>query len=244
MTTTSVTTPAPATTRDLSLPTALLAVGSLGYIAAGALTEGGPGRAGYLHPLNAPACTLAAVGATILALVLAAWRPSGLPRWATQLAAAGMVFTAAAAWVSGTVMVGLADTMPDDASFLACAASAWGMAFFAPKGVSSWRSPSSRPPDGVPARCPARRASPWSSPGCCRCGRRSHRPARSPRSPSTWCHGGRCPPDRGSAVPVSGRGGGSGCRAKVPPEVRHGERDTAALAGVDQPLLQQRVPRR
>lgn len=73
MTTTSVTTPAPATTRDLSLPTALgsalLAVGSLGYIA------------------------------------------------------------------SGTVMVGLADTMPDDASFLAGAASAWGMAFFAPKGV-------------------------------------------------------------------------------------------------------------
>jgi hypothetical protein len=139
MTTTSVTTPAPATTRDLSLPTALgsalLAVGSLGYIAAGALTEGGPGRAGYLHPLNAPACTLAAVGATILALVLAAWRPSGLPRWATQLAAAGMVFTAAAAWVSGTVMVGLAGTMPDDASFLAGAASAWGMAFFAPKAV-------------------------------------------------------------------------------------------------------------
>src|SRR5690606_19477479 len=112
MPTTSLTTPAPATTRDLSLPTALgsalLAVGSLGYIAAGALTEGGPGRAGYLHPLNAPACTPAAVGATILALVLAAWRPSGLPRWATQLAAAGMVFTAAAAWVSGTVMVGLA----------------------------------------------------------------------------------------------------------------------------------------
>ena len=137
--TTTVTTAAPSATRGLSAATALgsvlLAVGSLGYIAAGALSGDGPGRAGYLHPLNAPACLLAAVGATVLALVLAAWRPSGLPTWATQLAAVGMVFTAASAWVSGTLLVGLAETMPDDESFLASSASGWGMAFFLPKAV-------------------------------------------------------------------------------------------------------------
>jgi hypothetical protein len=142
MTTTTPTTPTTASspaTGDVSAATAigcvLLALGSLGYLTAGILTGAEPGREGFLHPINAPASALAALGATILALTLAAWRPDGLPRWATQVAAAGMVFVAAGAWLSATVLVSLAQTSPDDETFLAAGASAWALAFFAPKAI-------------------------------------------------------------------------------------------------------------
>lgn len=138
----TITSPAPTTTatRDVAGPTALgcalLAVGSLGYMTAGILTgESDPGRAGFLHPINAPASALAALGATILALTLAAWRPASLPRWATQLAAAGMVFVAAGAWSSATLLVSLAKSFPDDESFVAAANTSWAMAWFMVKGV-------------------------------------------------------------------------------------------------------------
>lgn len=113
---------------------ALLALGSFGYISAGILSGAEPGRDGFLHPINAPASALAALGATILALTLAAWRPA-LPRWASQLAAAGMVFVAAGAWMSATFAVSLAHVLPDDETFLETAESGWGLAFFAPKAI-------------------------------------------------------------------------------------------------------------
>lgn len=138
MTTTSAS-PTRATTRDVAGPTALgcvlLTVGSLGYMASGVLTGGEAGGAGFRHPLNAPASALAALGATILTLTIATWRPTSLPRWATQLAAAGMVFVAAAAWSSATLLVSLARTVTDDETFLAAVASPWGLAFLAPKAV-------------------------------------------------------------------------------------------------------------
>jgi hypothetical protein len=138
VTTTSITSTT-ATRRDVSSPTAigcvLLALGSFGYITAGVLTGGEAGRAGFLHPVNAPASALAALGATILTLTLAAWRPEGLPRWATQTAAAGMVFVAGAAWASATILVALSQFFPDDETFLEVGASGWALAFYAPKAI-------------------------------------------------------------------------------------------------------------
>jgi hypothetical protein len=124
----------PSLSRATTVGSVLLALGSLGYIAAGVLTGGEAGRDGYLHPLNAPASGLAALGATILALTLAAWRPH-LPRWATQAAAAGMVFIAAGAWASATITVAVAQHLTENEEFLDLGSSGWALAFFAPKAI-------------------------------------------------------------------------------------------------------------
>lgn len=137
-TTASVTTTATPASHSVSSPTAigcaLLALGSFGYIAAGVLTGGEAGREGFLHPINAPASGLAALGATILALSLAAWRPA-VPRWVTQAAAAGMVFVAAIAWMSATLSVALVHAISDNDAFLDLANTGWFLAFFAPKAI-------------------------------------------------------------------------------------------------------------
>ncbi len=137
-TATSITSTATAGSRSVSNATAvgcvLLALGSFGYITAGILTGAEAGREGFLHPINAPASGLAALGATILALALAAWRPE-LPRWMTQLAAAGMVVVAAVAWISATVTVAFAHAITDNDAFMDLANNGWFLAFFAPKAI-------------------------------------------------------------------------------------------------------------
>lgn len=111
----------------------LLAVGSLGYVVAGVLVGGEPGRAGYLHPLNAPASASAAAGAALLAGVLARWRPPGVRAWVMWLSALGMASLASGAWLSATVLVGLASQAPSDEAFLASGTSWWALLFLAPK---------------------------------------------------------------------------------------------------------------
>lgn len=127
------------TTASVSSPvavgSALLTIGSLGYIGAGVLTGGEAGREGFLHPLNAPSSGLAALGATILALSLARWTPAGLPRWAVRLAAAGMVGVAICAWWSATFAVALVRMVTDNATFLDGAMDPWALLGMAPKVV-------------------------------------------------------------------------------------------------------------
>jgi hypothetical protein len=124
----------------------LAALGSLGYISLNSIDSA---REAFMHPVNVVSSMVATAGIVVLALALPRWRTS-LPGWAVFTSAAGLVFTAAAAWFFATGIVAIGEHT-DDELFDQIGTSGWSFAIWAPKvllclvgfaafAISGWRS--------------------------------------------------------------------------------------------------------